>query len=109
MSVARADIRFERRGHLGVVVLDRPAALNALTWPMVRQLSLQLVEWRHDPEIAAVLIKAAPGRAFCAGGDIRAVAELVRAYLHHCMPSCDLFFLLPNLRIAMLRKPAKSH
>ena len=82
MSVARADIRFERRGQLGVVVLDRPAALNALTWPMVRQLSLQLAEWRDDPEIAAVLVKAAPGRAFCAGGDIRAVAELVRARRH---------------------------
>ena len=38
---------------------------------MVRALSLQLAAWREDPEVAAVLVKAAPGRAFCAGGDIR--------------------------------------
>lgn len=79
MTSAGADIRFEQRGRLGIVVLDRQHALNALTWEMVRQLSLQLVAWRDDPEVAAVLVKAVPGRAFCAGGDIRAVAELVRA------------------------------
>ncbi len=72
------DIRFERRGRLGVVVLDRQPALNALTRDMVRRLSLQLAAWRGDPEVAAVLVKAAPGRAFCAGGDIRAVTELAR-------------------------------
>jgi enoyl-CoA hydratase len=72
------DIRFERRGRLGVVVLDRQPALNALTRGMVRRLSVQLAVWRDDPEIAAVLVKAAPGRAFCAGGDIRAVTELAR-------------------------------
>jgi enoyl-CoA hydratase len=72
------DIRLERRGRLGVVVLDRQLALNALTRGMVRRLSVQLAVWRDDPEIAAVLVKAAPGRAFCAGGDIRAVTELAR-------------------------------
>ena len=72
------DIRFERRGGLGVVVLDRQPALNALTREMVRRLSLQLAAWRDDPEVTAVLVKAAPGRAFCAGGDIRAVTELAR-------------------------------
>ena len=72
------DIRFERHGRLGVVVLDRQQALNALTHAMVRALSTQLADWREDVGIRAVLVKPAPGRAFCAGGDIVAVTELVR-------------------------------
>ena len=73
------DIRFERRGRLGVVVLDRQAALNALTHGMVRALSLQLSAWRGDDSVGAVLVKAAQGRAFCAGGDIVAVTGLARS------------------------------
>lgn len=69
------EIRFERRGALGIAILDRQPALNALTRGMVQSLSAQLAAWRLDPEVAAVLVKAAPGRAFCAGGDIRAVTE----------------------------------
>ena len=71
------DIGFERHGRLGVVILDRQQALNALTHAMVRALSAQLADWREDSGIGAVLVKPAPGRAFCAGGDIVAVAELV--------------------------------
>ena len=47
-----ADIRFERKGSLGIAVLDRPAALNALTREMVQAQSLQLAAWKDDPEIA---------------------------------------------------------
>lgn len=78
MTEPGQEIRFERRGPLGIVILDRPQALNALTWGMVRELSRWLAIWHDDPKIAAVLVKAAPGRAFCAGGDIRAVTNLVR-------------------------------
>ena len=52
------DIRFERHGRLGVVVLDRQQALNALTHAMVRALSTQLADWREDGGIGAVLVKA---------------------------------------------------
>jgi enoyl-CoA hydratase/carnithine racemase len=72
------DVRFERRGALGLVILDRPKALNALTRPMVQAMILHLAAWRDDPAVAAVLVNAAPGRAFCAGGDIRAVTDLAR-------------------------------
>lgn len=72
------DIRFERQGRLGVAILDRQRALNALTHAMVRALSAQLAEWREDNGIGAVLVKPAPGRAFCAGGDIVAATSLVR-------------------------------
>ncbi len=77
MSV-REPIRFLREGRLGVVVLDRQEALNALTRDMVRALSDHLRRWKDDPEVEAVLVKAVPGRAFCAGGDVRAVVETVR-------------------------------
>jgi enoyl-CoA hydratase len=75
---AAAAIRFERHGRLGMAVLDRQATLNALTREMVQSLSRQLVLWGDDPDIAAVLVRAVPGRAFCAGGDIRHIVELAQ-------------------------------
>lgn len=73
------DIQFAVQGQLGVITLARPKALNALTEDMVLALSQQLAKWRNDPAIGAVVIKAVPGRAFCAGGDIRHVADAVQS------------------------------
>jgi enoyl-CoA hydratase len=67
-------IRFERQGALGIILLDRPKALNALTHEMVRAMSRRLVAWKDDPEVGAVLVRSGGGRAFCAGGDVRAVS-----------------------------------
>lgn len=78
MHKESANLRIERQGRLGVITLDRPKALNALTHDMVRGLSRQLALWRDDAEVAAVLVKAVPGRAFCAGGDIRQVTDRAR-------------------------------
>jgi enoyl-CoA hydratase len=65
----------ERRGHLGILTLNRPKALNALSLEMVRLLATQLRAWRDDPQVGAVLLRGVnrPGKApaFCAGGDIR--------------------------------------
>ncbi len=66
-----ADIVFERRGEWGVVTLNRPDALNALTWDMVKRLRAQLIDWERDAAVKAVLIRGAGEKAFCAGGDIR--------------------------------------
>ena len=63
-----------RTGGLGRIHLDRPDALNALTHEMVRTLTEQLTEWALDNEIEAVAITG-EGRAFSAGGDIRAIYE----------------------------------
>jgi enoyl-CoA hydratase len=68
-------IGFAREGAWGVVTLDRPAALNALTLPMCEAFAHHLALWCDDPEVGAVLVRAAPGRAFCAGGDVRALRE----------------------------------
>jgi enoyl-CoA hydratase len=69
------EIRFERRGGLIVVTLNRPRALNALSLAMCQALDAGLIAWRADPEVCAVLIKGAGERAFCAGGDIRTLYE----------------------------------
>lgn len=73
------DVRFETAGRAGVIVLDRQKALNALSHDMIRRMDEALEAWRDDPAIERVAIRAEPGRAFSAGGDIRAVYDLGRA------------------------------
>jgi enoyl-CoA hydratase len=73
------DILFERRGHAGIVTLNRPKALNAITHGMVHALSHQLDLWSHDDAVTRVVVTANGERAFCAGGDIRALYELGKA------------------------------
>jgi enoyl-CoA hydratase len=75
------DILFERRGAAGVVTLNRPHALNAVTHPMVRALATKLVEWARDPSVTRVLLTASD-RAFSAGGDIRALYDLGKGGRH---------------------------
>lgn len=58
-------------GHLfGHAVLNNPAALNALTLPMIDLLDPQLKVWAKDASIAGVVLSAAGDKAFCAGGDV---------------------------------------
>jgi enoyl-CoA hydratase/carnithine racemase len=60
---------------VGRILLDRPRALNALDLPMIRACSAILETWRDDPHVHAVVIEGAGDRAFCAGGDIRALRD----------------------------------
>jgi enoyl-CoA hydratase len=73
------DLLFERRGTAGLVILNRPHALNAVSHGMVRALARQLADWESDPAVTRVLVTAAGGRAFSAGGDLRALYDLGRA------------------------------
>jgi enoyl-CoA hydratase len=77
--VRSGDILFERRGAAGLVTLNRPQALNAVSLGMVRALTRQLAEWESDPEIARVIVTSNDTRAFSAGGDLRALYDLGRA------------------------------
>src|SRR5437016_11904570 len=77
-----ADILFERRGTAGLIILNRPQALNAVTHAMVRVLAEQLAAWATDAAVTRVVITAAPGRAFSAGGDLRALYDLGCAGRH---------------------------
>lgn len=79
---AQTDVLFEQRGSAGLITLNRPKALNALSLPMVQALLQTLTAWRDDPSVHVVAIRGTnkvgrPGTpeslfgGFCAGGDIR--------------------------------------
>jgi enoyl-CoA hydratase len=65
------EVLFAEENHLGFITLNRPSALNALTLNMILALQKQLQLWKEDSSIHAVVLRAAPGNAFCAGGDVR--------------------------------------
>lgn len=65
----------EHRSGFGVITLNRPEALNALTLGMIRGIREVLAAWRQDTEIKAVVFRGAGDRAFCAGGDVKKVYE----------------------------------
>jgi enoyl-CoA hydratase len=72
---SESEIQLERRGAAGIVTLNRPAALNAVTRGMVRTLRDALERWRHDGAVSRVIVMAAGDRAFSAGGDLRHIYE----------------------------------
>ena len=80
--MSEADILFKRRGAAGIVTLNRPKALNAVTHGMVLALRAQLDRWADDAAVTRVIITAAGDRAFSAGGDIRALYDLGKAGRH---------------------------
>ena len=67
------DIRFSAEHGLATIELNRPKALNALTLDMIRAMHPRLDAWEDDDALKAVLIKGSGEKAFCAGGDVRAV------------------------------------
>lgn len=70
-----ADVLLEIKNKVGVITLNRPKALNALNLNMIRQIYPVLKKWDVDPGVKLVVIKGTGDRAFCAGGDVRAIAE----------------------------------
>jgi len=64
------EVLFSRAGPLGLILLNRPQALNALNWPMCTAIHAQLDAWRDDAGVRAVVVRGAGDRAFCAGGDV---------------------------------------
>lgn len=69
------DVIFSKENHIGFITLNRTQALNALTLPMILNMQEQLSAWENDASIHAVFLQAEPGKAFCAGGDIRWLYE----------------------------------
>jgi len=74
-----AEILFEQRGAAGLITLNRPKALNALTHGMCVAMLARLKEWSGDRSIACVVIRGEGERAFCAGGDIRTLYDSGKA------------------------------
>lgn len=74
-----AEVLVEVQGALGRITLNRPKALNSLTLGMVRSVTETLARWRDDDRVRAVLIDGAGERGLCAGGDIRAMYDAIKA------------------------------
>jgi enoyl-CoA hydratase/carnithine racemase len=68
--MSEAEILFEVKDGLGVITLNRPKALNAITLGMIREMEKTIPGWEKDPAIKAVILRGAGDRAFCAGGDV---------------------------------------
>ena len=101
----QAHIHFDVINGAGLVTLDRPKALNALTVEMVTDLRQILLGWGYDPAISHVVIASSAPRAFCAGGDIRQARETIIA---KSFDEADAFFrgeYLVDLAIAEFGKP----
>ena len=76
MSADAADeVLIRREGRAGRITLNRPKALNALSYPMALALWAALKDWANDPDVALVLIDGAGDRGMCAGGDIIALYD----------------------------------
>jgi enoyl-CoA hydratase len=73
------EILFEHRGAIGLITLNRPKALNALTHAMCLAMKAQLDAWVKDDAVKTVVIRGNGERAFCAGGDVRALYESGKA------------------------------
>jgi enoyl-CoA hydratase len=70
-----SDIEIRKEGRVGHITLNRPKALNALTYEMCLDIERALDAWRHDDDLRMLLIDAEGERAFCAGGDIAVMYE----------------------------------
>ncbi len=69
------NVLIETQGPIGRIRLNRPKAIHALTTEMCAAVITALDTWAEDPAIEAILIDHAEGRGFCAGGDIRMLAD----------------------------------
>jgi len=96
------------------LTMNRPDRLNALSWEMCDRLQRVLQQAAEDRAVGAIILTGA-GRAFCAGGDVKAMAEATTisasyeervADLRRRMEAARLLHEIPKPTIAMLRGPA---
>lgn len=65
-----------REGCAGILTLNRPSAMHALTTDMCEHMTAALLEWKNDPTVELVIVEAAEGtKGFCAGGDVKMLVE----------------------------------
>lgn len=72
---AEPEVLFEVINRVGLVTLNRPRQLNALSYPMITMLSAQFDAWAAQDDVEAIVMRGAGPKAFCAGGDIRALYD----------------------------------
>jgi enoyl-CoA hydratase len=74
-----SDLIVRREGAAGIIRLNRPKTLNALTLEMTRGIVAALDDFEADPKVSLVLLEGAGERGLCAGGDIRGLYESARS------------------------------
>lgn len=99
------EIICEIRGAAGVVVLDRPKALNALSLGMIRELARALDAWEDDQQVTRIVVISTSEKAFCAGGDIRWLHDRGKAGDHAAMLAFWGEEYILNHRIKSYPKP----
>jgi len=77
-------------GRIGLITLDSPASLNALSGDMIDSAQQTLERWADDDRIALVILQGAGDRAFCAGGDIRQLYDAMNE-TDECVDGSDFF------------------
>lgn len=102
------EIICQKRGAAGYVLLNRPKALNALSHGMVRELARALDAWERDPAVTRIVVTASGEKAFCAGGDIRALHDLGKAGRQDEMLAFWREEYILNARIQSYPKPFLS-
>jgi enoyl-CoA hydratase/carnithine racemase len=79
LSAASGELLARVANGVATVTLNRPAALNALSLGMLEGLAGWLDRWEHDGRVAKVVLRGAGQKAFCAGGDIRALRDSIES------------------------------
>jgi len=100
-------IRFEQVRQLGLIILDRPSALNALSKDMIIEIYHMLLQWSADQQIKAVVIRSSSPTVFCAGGDIRSVYLLREESLENKIHFFSIEYHL-NYLLSVYNKPIIS-
>ncbi|MCG4273075.1 enoyl-CoA hydratase/isomerase family protein [Acetobacter senegalensis] len=71
-------VKTRRAGHMGRIILDRPNRLNAVDLEMAEGIARVLEAWRDDASVQHVVLEGSAPRAFCAGGDLKKICELIQ-------------------------------
>jgi enoyl-CoA hydratase/carnithine racemase len=101
------DILIGTDNAAGLVTLNRPGALNALTTPMRAAMAEAFPRWARDPIVYAVVIRSASPRAFCAGGDIKETTKWGRSRKEEAVKSLAAEYAL-NWLLECFTKPTVS-
>jgi 3-hydroxyisobutyryl-CoA hydrolase len=95
----------EKINHVGLITLNRPTQLNALTLEMVKLMQNQLTDCDRDDNIRLILVKGSGDKAFCAGGDVKSIRDAkINNQPEKGMEFFREEYILDN-EIANLRKP----
>ncbi len=95
-SAPEEEVILEKIGTKGLITLNRPKALNALNLGMIRKMYPTLRAWEGDPQTTMVIIRGSGDKAFCAGGDVVALAESAKAGTDFCKDFFKEEYILNN-------------